>query len=76
MIKTITVPTWEEIQDKIQTLPEEVKKQYERLKEAFEKEIKSSHPNHELIASLMKEANELCSRSQPDKNAPHKSVKR
>ncbi len=59
MIKTITVQTWPEIEQRITALPEEIKKQYEGLKEAYEKEIKSSHPNHEIIASLMVRANDL-----------------
>ena len=59
MIKTITVPTWPDIEQRIAALPEEQKKKYEGLKEAYEKETKSSHPNHELIASLMAQANDL-----------------
>ena len=55
----ITVPTWPDIEQRIAALPEEQKKKYEGLKEAYEKETKSSHPNHELIASLMAQANDL-----------------
>ena len=59
MIKSIEVKGWPEIEQRIAALPEEEKKKYERMKEAYEKETQSPHPNHELIASLMKEANEL-----------------
>ena len=63
MIKTINVPSRPEIEQRIAVLPEPQKQKYQELKEAYEKEIKQPHPNHELIASLMEEANELTSPS-------------
>ena len=59
MIKTINVPTWEEIEQRIAALPETQKQKYEELKAQFKEEAGKEKPNHERIASLMKAANEL-----------------
>ena len=59
MIKEIHVPTWPEIGQRIAALPEEVKKRYEELRQQYEIETAKEKPDHELIASLMKEANDL-----------------
>ena len=59
MIKTITTPTWPEIEQRIAALSPDKQKQYQELHSEYEKEIKSPHPNHELIASLMAQANDL-----------------
>ena len=59
MIKEIKVPTWPEIEQRIAELPEEAKKKYEELRSQYEEETAKEKPDHEKIALLMKEANEL-----------------
>ena len=59
MIKTITTPGWPTIQNKINNLPPAKQELFNKIKTEYEREIQHPQPNHEKIALLMKEANEL-----------------
>ncbi len=59
MIKEIKVPTWPEIQNKINNLPPAKQELFNIIKTEYESETAKEKPDHEKIALLMKEANEL-----------------
>lgn len=64
MIKTITTPGWPTIQNKINTLPPAKQELFNKIKTEYESEIQHPQPDHEKIALLMKEANELLTSQQ------------
>ena len=59
MVKTITTPDWPTIQNKINNLPPAKQELFYKIKTEYESEIHNQQPNHEKIALLMKEANDL-----------------
>lgn len=59
MIKTITTLGWPTIQNQINNLPPAKQELFNKIKTEYESETAKEKPDHEKIASLMAQANEL-----------------
>lgn len=59
MIKSIEVPTWPEIEQRIAALSQSKQEEYNNLLQQYKTETAKDKPNHEKIANLITTATEL-----------------